>query len=76
MREKPDDRTVCPYCGFDSAGYVAENSALRPLSVLGGKYIIGKVLGSGGFGIDLHCAGRCTGAPCRHKRIFYVATAA
>ena len=51
MREKPDDRTVCPYCGFDSAGYEAENSALRPLSVLGGKYIIGKVLGSGGFGI-------------------------
>ena len=51
MREKPDDRTVCPYCGFDSAGYTAENSALKPLTVLNGKYIIGRVVGAGGFGI-------------------------
>ena len=42
----------CPYCGFD----LAENEkkfpvALRAGTVLNGRYIIGRVLGQGGFGI-------------------------
>ena len=42
----------CPYCGFD----LAENEkkfpvALRAGTVLNGRYIVGRVLGQGGFGI-------------------------
>lgn len=43
---------ACPYCGFD----LAENTqkypvALRAGTVLNGRYIVGRVLGQGGFGI-------------------------
>ena len=42
----------CPYCGFD----LADNEkrfpvALRAGTVLNGRYIVGRVLGQGGFGI-------------------------
>ena len=42
----------CPHCGFD----LAENEkkypvALRAGTVLNGRYIVGRVLGQGGFGI-------------------------
>ena len=51
FREKPDDGP-CPYCGFD----LAENEkkfpvALRAGTVLNDRYIVGRVLGQGGFGI-------------------------
>ena len=50
FREKPEG--PCPYCGFD----LAENErkfpvALRAGTVLNGRYIVGRVLGQGGFGI-------------------------
>ncbi|MBM6851552.1 protein kinase [Oscillibacter valericigenes] len=49
-REAPEG--PCPYCGFD----LAENEkkfpvALRAGTVLNDRYIIGRVLGQGGFGI-------------------------
>ena len=41
----------CPYCGFSEAEY-RENSRCLPLNtILAGKYLVGKVLGEGGFGI-------------------------
>ena len=52
FQEKPETDGSCPYCGFD----LAENEkkfpvALRAGTVLNGRYIIGRVLGQGGFGI-------------------------
>ena len=52
FREKPDAAGPCPYCGFD----LAENErkypvALRAGTVLNNRYIVGRVLGQGGFGI-------------------------
>ena len=49
-REAPEG--PCPHCGFD----LAENEkkfpvALRAGTVLNGRYIVGRVLGQGGFGI-------------------------
>ncbi len=51
FQEKPNSG-ACPFCG-----YVSENeeekypNALHPGSILNGRYIIGRVIGQGGFGI-------------------------
>ena len=50
MREKADDG-VCPFCGFDESSYEPSPHHLQPRSILGGKCLIGRVLGEGGFGI-------------------------
>lgn len=42
---------ICPHCGFDNAGYQAAPYSLRPNSILHGKYLMGRMLGQGGFGI-------------------------
>ncbi len=42
---------VCPYCGFDREKYMSPLNALPLGTELDGRYIIAKVLGSGGFGI-------------------------
>ena len=42
---------TCPYCGFDVNGYEEKTNCLRPFTVLQGKYMIGRVIGMGGFGI-------------------------
>ncbi|MBU5679196.1 SEL1-like repeat protein [Blautia sp. MSJ-9] len=47
--KEPDE--VCPHCGFDIAQYNEAEFALRPGTILHGRYVIGKVLGKGGFGI-------------------------
>ena len=41
----------CRYCGYDKNTYKKELAILPPGSALMGKYIIGKVIGKGGFGI-------------------------
>ena len=51
MREIPADASICPYCGFDYAAYQPESFQLPPYTVIGGHYLIGKMLGHGGFGI-------------------------
>ena len=50
FREKPDDAPVCPHCGF---GREEEQPflALPMGTVLRGRYLVGRVLGVGGFGI-------------------------
>ena len=52
FKEKPQPEGPCPYCGFD----LAENQekfpmALKAGTVLNSRYILGRVLGQGGFGI-------------------------
>ena len=52
FQERETKEGPCPYCGFD----LAENErkfpvALRAGTVLNDRYIIGRVLGQGGFGI-------------------------
>ena len=51
FREKGAE-TVCPFCGYDPTGSAKKHPmALRPESILNGRYIVGRVLGQGGFGI-------------------------
>lgn len=47
--ERPD--TPCPRCGFDMRTYQKPRNALPAYEILNGKYLIGRVLGIGGFGI-------------------------
>ncbi|MGN1108257.1 MAG: protein kinase, partial [Oscillospiraceae bacterium] len=41
----------CPHCCFDPAVPAADPTVLAPGSVLLGKYIVGRTIGKGGFGI-------------------------
>ena len=50
FREKPDDAPVCPHCGF--SGEAEQPFLALPMgTVLRGRYLVGRVLGVGGFGI-------------------------
>ena len=51
MREKKENEKMCPYCGCDEEAYVVPKQALQPFTILNGKYLLGRVLGIGGFGI-------------------------
>ena len=52
FKEKPEGEGPCPYCGFDLEENAAKYpAALRAGTVLKGRYVIGRVLGQGGFGI-------------------------
>lgn len=41
----------CPHCGFDVRKREGMEYALQPNTILAGKYMVGRVLGQGGFGI-------------------------
>ena len=41
----------CRFCGYDGKNFNKELAVLPPGSALMGKYIVGKVIGKGGFGI-------------------------
>ncbi|MDR1293493.1 MAG: serine/threonine protein kinase [Bifidobacteriaceae bacterium] len=41
----------CPHCGFDPADATSYPLALRPGEILAGRYLVGRPLGQGGFGI-------------------------
>ena len=47
---KIEQGNICPFC-VDGAAYIPKQHHLQPGSVLGEKYLIGKVLGEGGYGI-------------------------
>ena len=52
FKERDSQEGPCPYCGFDLSENVKKYPvALRAGTVLNGRYIIGRVLGQGGFGI-------------------------
>lgn len=43
---------ICPYCGFEMESYKPIPHHLIPGTILNGKYLLGKALGEGGFGIS------------------------
>ena len=51
MEKLETENEICPHCGFDPAHCEEAEYALKPGTVLQGKYMVGKVLGKGGFGI-------------------------
>jgi len=51
MREKKNQAEKCQYCGFDPKEYRSESAALPPFTILSGRYLLGREIGAGGFGI-------------------------
>ena len=49
--EDLEDKDICPHCGFDSEKQAGIPHSLRPNTILHGKYLVGNVLGQGGYGI-------------------------
>ena len=42
----------CPKCGFSLKDYQQPENGMPPYEILNGKYLVGKVIGIGGFGIS------------------------
>ena len=55
MKEYDDQFDICPYCGYAVNTPPKQSYHIRPGSMLRQRYIIGKVLGYGGFGITYVC---------------------
>ena len=53
MRKRTQDEKYCPSCGFNYEVYMSKKKpgTLNPGTIIDDRYIIGIVLGQGGFGI-------------------------
>lgn len=51
MAEIPETEEICRHCGYQKNTDVKEAYYLLPGKIVGEKYIVGKVLGYGGFGV-------------------------
>ncbi len=52
MREMPEgEEKICPHCGYNYDNPREITHQLKPFTILEGKYLVGDVLGEGGFGI-------------------------
>ena len=51
FQEYEADYGVCPYCGYSEGDATAEAYCLTPGTEIAGRYLIGRMLGLGGFGI-------------------------
>ena len=66
-----NDRGICNVCGFDNNKNLEKSPhALPPGSILNGRYIVGKVLGQGGFGITYTAKDYQTGQIMAIKEFF------
>lgn len=50
MESYEDSMHICPHCGYEEGTMSQESFQLRPGIVLKGHYLLGRVLGYGGFG--------------------------
>lgn len=51
MQEYEGDFNVCPYCGYEQDAPAKEVYHIMPGTIIKDQYIVGRVLGFGGFGI-------------------------
>ena len=51
MSELEDSDVFCPYCGYNNGHEEEQNFSLKAGTMIGSRFLIGKVLGYGGFGI-------------------------
>ena len=51
FKQHTERKNPCPDCGFNELTADQSPHLLRPRTILNGKYLVGRVLGQGGFGI-------------------------
>lgn len=51
MQEMKNQETICPSCGYNNEAEIESPFFLKPGTLLEKKYLVGRVLGQGGFGI-------------------------
>ena len=51
FREYENAYTVCPHCGYAEGTSAAEPQYLQPGTLLASRYLVGAVIGAGGFGV-------------------------
>jgi len=51
MAQIHDHQTTCPVCNYIEDTPVSDTQHMEPGSILHDRYIVGKVLGHGGFGV-------------------------
>lgn len=51
MKLYEDEYEVCPYCGYIVGTPAEESYYLEPGTILDNHYVVGRVIGSGGFGV-------------------------
>lgn len=51
MQEMQNEETICPLCGYSNEAQAESPLYLKPGTLLEQKYLVGRVLGQGGFGI-------------------------
>ncbi|MBR0091979.1 MAG: hypothetical protein IJP92_09805, partial [Lachnospiraceae bacterium] len=51
MQHYNDNERICPHCGWDFAQRQDNLHALPPFTLLENRYLIGNIIGEGGFGI-------------------------
>lgn len=51
MREYEDEYEICPYCGYIRGEKAEEAIHMEPGTMLSDRYLIGRAVGSGGFGV-------------------------
>ena len=51
LRKIDEHSEQCPFCGFSNKEYKPEQHHIPPACMLNNRYVIGRVLGEGGFGI-------------------------
>lgn len=51
MKKYSDAYNACPYCGFPADAGPQEPYHLTPGTIIGGKYIVGRAVGYGGFSV-------------------------
>lgn len=52
MKEMEDHLSACPYCGFNETALRQESYYLDPGTIVGGRYIVGRVLSYGGHTVS------------------------
>ena len=51
MKEIEKGDSLCRHCGYGAAEYTQPLNALKINTILCGRYLVGRVMGQGGFGI-------------------------
>ena len=64
---KRQNTDCCPFCHYRYNDLPDDNASLRQMTVLNHRYIIGRVLGVGGFGVTYLALNNETGEKCAVK---------